>query len=489
MSTPDSWTNELVSVRLRLYSYWELAGIFARVLLGRRRRARICIMSDERANTWISLVVFLSFLLSAGYAFWHRIEPTVDAGAYDQIAINIRDGFGFREERAGNIEFDTSIIRVGPAYEFFLAGVYALFGHRYEAAWILQAFLHALTAYLLYLIARRVFPEEGRKIGLIAAALFGLHPDLIEISALLMTETFYLFLIVLALWWFVRVSEDPRAWRYTLFLSFSLALAVLSRPPVLLFIPVILWLYAARRQYARGAAFLTLLIAFLAPWSIRNFAVYRQFIPTTLVGEYNLWVGNTLTARGGQISGGYNPATDYGTRYGYSPFAAEARRQFRAFVTAHPTRFLRLTALRSVRYMSLIRPMGFWFYERRFPQLLFVGASLASIAALFVLGFSGIGLALKAGRGILLYFAVLALTAPLVLLPAVVESRYRFQIYPFLALFGGYLAAVCFSRTHHPLRPAARKMFLGASAILIGISVIDGIAFFSVVMERLRALL
>lgn len=445
-------------------------------------------MNDERANTWIPVVVLLSFLFSAGYAFWHRIEPVVDAEAYDQIAVNILDGFGFREGRTGDIGFDASIVRAGPAYEFFLAGIYSVFGHRYEAVWMLQAFLHAMTAYLLYLIARRVFRERGGMIGLIAAALFGFHPDLIEIAAMLMTETLYLFFVVLVLWCFARVYEESAQPRDTLLLSLAVVLAVLSRPPVFLFVPVILAFYAVRKQYARAAVFAALFSAFLVPWSVRNFMVYRQFIPTTLIGEYNLWVGNMPGSSGGQISGGRNPATEYGAERGYASFSAEARKQFRAFVAAHPAQFLRLTALRFVRYFSLIRPMGFWFYQRGTPQLLFVGVSFFAIAALFVLGFSGIGLALKTGRGILAYVAILALTSPLALLPTVVESRYRFQIYPFLALFGAYLAAVFFSR-FHVMRGKAFKVFAVVTAALVVVSVIDGIAFFPVVEEHVRALL
>ena len=36
---------------------------------------------------------------------------------------------------------------------------------------------------------------------------------------------------------------------------------------------------------------------------------------------------------------------------------------------------------------------------------------------------------------------MLTLTEPILLLVTVVQSRYRFQIYPFLALFGGYAIA------------------------------------------------
>jgi 4-amino-4-deoxy-L-arabinose transferase-like glycosyltransferase len=383
------------------------------------------------------IIISLSFFASLFYSFWYKIQPAVDARAYDSIAQNIINGNGFREEAEGDVLFDRSIQRAGPAYEYFLAGIYTIFGHQYEAVWIIQAILHALSAWLIWLIGKKIFFKDGETIGLIAATIFGLHPDLIEISAMLLTETFYLFLTILILYCFVEVYFSKK-WLWTVALVISLAIGILARPPILLFVPIIVFWYITKKQLKQFMLFGVLLVLCLIPWTVRNYTIYHQFIPTTLIGEYNLWVGNTLTADGGQLSSGYNPFDEYVTEHGYVTLHVAANTAFKNFISEHPGRFIELTAIRTIRYFSLIRPMGFWFYETGIPQLIFVGLSGIAIAFLFITGFTGMIKLAQKRNDLFYYVIVLALTAPVVLLPTVVQSRYRFQIYPFLALSAGY---------------------------------------------------
>lgn len=440
--------------------------------------------SIPKSKIIIFLIILFSFLAPLVYSFVYRIAPVVDALAYDKIAINLLEGRGFKEEADKSYEFDLAIVRAGPAYEFFLAGVYAVFGHHYEIVWILQAFLHAVSAYLIFLSCREIFKEKGDAIGLIAATLFGLHPDLIEISAMLMTETTYLFLIVLVIWLFIKLYQKSEQIRYSVFLSFATGLAILSRPPVILFIPIILIFYILNKKYKQGAVFLALLILTLLPWVIRNYFIYHQFILTTLIGEYNLWVGNTLLANGGQISSGYNPLTSYTEVNGFFTLKQQAGQEFWSFVIAYPFVFVKLCLIRIVRYFSLIRPMGFWFYQTGIKQIIFVFSSVLSIAVLFVVGFSGMAASLKEKKPFFYYFIALAFTSPLVLIPTVVQSRYRFQIYPLLAIFGGYFLVNFF--TH---KSGYKKNFVIVGSVLLAISLIDLLLFLPTILERLRYLI
>ncbi len=426
------------------------------------------------------LVFAVSFALSIAYSFYHRIEPVVDARSYDAIAQNIVSGEGFKEDRTLSYEFDPSIIRAGPLYEYFLAGVYALFGHSYPAVWVLQALLHVLSAYLVYRISRELFTEHSETIGLVSAMLIGFHPDLIEISAMLMTETLYLFLVTLTLLAFLKAYQKPEALSRALFLGGSTALSILIRPPVLFFIPIFLFLFVAKKQYRSVGVFLAVVCLCMLPWTVRNYTVYRQFIPTTLIGQYNLWVGNTLLAGGGQLAGGVNPAIAYLEGSGASRFAHEAGKEFRSFVFGHPLVFLKLTVIRIVRYVSLIRPMGFWFYQAGLPQLIFVALSGLSIALLFISGVAGLWRYIREQKELGYYLLALTLTAPLPLIITVVQSRYRFQVYPFLAVPGAYfLVALCHRAE------GVRRIGLITAGILLTISLIDVSMFLPVVLERL----
>ena len=428
------------------------------------------------------LIVLLSFLFSLGYSFIYKIVPVVDAQAYDKIAVNLLAGNGFKEEATKSYEFDYAIVRAGPAYEFFLAGIYAVFGHHYEIVWILQALLHTVSAYLIFLSCREIFKEKGDVIGLIAAALFGLHPDLIEISAMLMTETLYLFLMALVIWLFIKLYQKPERTCYSVFLSFATGLAILSRPPIILFVPIIFVFYILNKKYKQCALFSLVFILTLLPWVIRNYLIYHQFILTTLIGEYNLWIGNTLLANGGQISGGHNPLTSYVDVHGFFSLKQKASQEFFLFITNYPLVFIKLCFLRIIRYFSLIRPMGFWFYQTGLSQLVFVASSAISITILFISGFSGMILSWLDKNKLVNYLIVFALTSPLVLIPTVVQSRYRFQIYPFLAIFGGYFLVACWYKKQH----SWKSVVLVTIGLLI-LSLFDSYLFWPLINERISS--
>lgn len=429
---------------------------------------------------WLLLIVSFSFLASLAYSFYYRIYPVVDAGVYDKIAQHILIGRGYVEDLTKAPLYDHAITKVGPLYEYFLAAVYKIFGHYYEVVWVIQALLHALTALLLFLICKDVFKDRGEIIGLIAAAAIGFHPDLIEISAMLMIETAYLFFVTLTLWCFVKLYYAPKDWGFLVMLAISTGIAIFFRPPIALFLPVFVVFYLMRREYARLAVFSLLLAAIFTPWVIRNYRIYYQFIPTTLVSAHNLWVGNTIQSDGGQIGGGYNPSTEYTEKFGYAGFGAKADQEFLSFVLARPVDFVKLTAVRTMRYFSLIRPMGFWFYQNGIRQVFFVASSAAAIAVLFILGFAGMAMSLKLKNNLLNYLIVLALTAPLPLVFTVVQSRYRFQIYPFLAVFGAYAAVALWHRVS-----GTWKYVVRIGAILISASAIDAVLFMGKILARL----
>lgn len=424
-------------------------------------------------------LVAASFFVSLAYSFYFKIHPVVDAQAYDQIAQNLVMGNGFKEVASQPYKFDTAIIRAGPGYEFFLYGLYTLFGHHYEVVWFVQAVLHALTAYLIFKIARLLFPEQ-RGAAFIASLLIAFSPDLVEIGAMLMTETLYLFLTVLVLYLFVKLFKKPDNTGLAIALGAVLGLALLTRPPLIFFIPVVWWVLLSQKKY-KSALFFTISCGLvLVPWTIRNYLLYHQIITTTLIGQYNIWIGNTLQANGGQISGGFNPVTTYTSAYGFFGFKAKASAEFASFIFAHPFIFIKLCFIRLVRFFSLIRPMGFWFYQTGLSQMVFVASSFIFGLLLFVPGYCGLTRAVFSKNKILLFVAILAATAPLALLPTVVESRYRFQIYPFLALFAGYMFTELQGKKWW-----REKYVVYPVLVVVGVTAIDFFSSVATVLEHL----
>ncbi len=439
-------------------------------------------MSFAAKNKILACILVVAFVLPLVYSFFYQIRPVVDARAYDTIAVNILAGCGFKEVCTESYKFDTAITRAGPGYEFFLAGIYGLFGHHYEIVWVLQALLHALSAGLLYAIARRLLPgDEGLFVGLLAAAWFTLSPDLIEISAMLLTETLYLFLVI-ATWWLFVFLQSARHQKITaLVLGLVTGLTILTRPPVALFGIIFCGYFLIKKQYLVLALFIAGLAAALFPWMYRNLLIYDQVVFTTMIGQYNLWIGNRLESTGGQIAGGINQLIDYTAVHGFYTLPQKAKQEFLFFLTHYPLIFIKLCFLRFIRYFSLIRPMGFWFYQHGVKQAVFVACSGVWIALTFIGGYTGLAASVSKRREGWLVVVLLALSCPLLLLPTVVESRYRFQIYPFLVI--GFAYSVYWLK----VQPSIMKKTLIWIVLILGlISCIDSVLAFEQVIAHLK---
>lgn len=395
------------------------------------------------SNKILILILLLSFCVSLAYAFIFSIEPASDAGAYDTIAVNIAGGFGYQEDLSKDIANDFAIARVGPLYPYFLAGVYKVFGHHFEAVWILQAILHALSVLLIYLTALAIFSnfEQKKIISLWAAGIFGFYPDLIEISAMIMAETLYLFFVCLAVYVFFKFFNRTGTWPVIL-LGLTFGLATLSRPPVLFLIPVLLFYFYRQKKLLATVLFIVVLVMIFTPWTLRNYSIYERFMPFGAAGAMNFWTGNFHGGNGEQMA---HPAyLDFLNSHKITETADESVRQFKFFLKNYPGEFLKISVLRINKYFSIIRPIGFWFYQSGWSQFIFLCSSSIASIILFVFGIGGLIKSIKLKNKVLYYLMAFTLITPAIFFIAAVETRYRFQIYPLLAIFAGYFIVYLF---------------------------------------------
>ena len=459
------------------------------------------------------------FIVSLAFSFVSDIHPYGDAQAYDRIGWNLARGFGYleHEENAANPEKDDAIFRVGPAYEFFLAGVYTLFGHYREPVWIIQALLRALTAFFLFKIALLLFSHHPKKewIGFAAAAIFGFFPDLILINSFLLHETLLLFLSVAAVYFSLIALvtrpetnfSNPRRGRAkfapqilgirdlqkfvsrrgSMVITASLfwALAILTRPsellPFLIF-PAALFLATQKtRLVALSFLFPFLLVG---GWSLRNSLLYNQPLFTTTAGAYALWVGNNAKA-----SGGYDRPValqEARERYHSTGLSRVSLKNMYAFIIHRPLKFLELQFKKTIIYFSLIRPTGFWPHLQYVPlqRLFVIGASFTATALLFIAGAAGVWMLGKQKNNILLAFLGFLLAKPIAVIPFYVETRYRYSFYPLLAIMAAFFVIHIFSSRKPALRIAA-----GTVAAFLTIASIDAWFSLPVILNRLPYLL
>lgn len=413
------------------------------------------------------IIALLSMLASLFYSFYFRIQPAVDARTYDEVAMNIIRGNGFRLDMDLPIEKDEVITYQGPAFQYFLAGIYKVFGHHYEAVWFTNALLRFFSVLLIYLICRRIFGNEDRKIGWIAAGIFGFYPDLVEMSAMLMTETLFIFLTILTAYIFVRCYEKITYFNSAL-LSICFGAAVLARSSVGAFLLVFLFFFYKRRAWKQAVLSLAIFGLIMTPWAVRNYKIYHVFIPTMANFGYNFFVGNRLDADG---EGG-NPPELFAAQEKYGMINANywAFSQFKSFVKEHPFVYSKLTLSRAMKYFSFARPMGFWFYQKGLGQLLFVSSSVLFGALLFIFGFAGIlAWFFKERENKLLgYIFSFAFLTFLSVVPILIETRYRLPIYPFVAIFAGFAASRFISQWQE-----YKKYFWGGLALALSVSFTD----------------
>jgi len=209
---------------------------------------------------------------------------------YLSTALNSFKGRGFFP--------DYNTIRDGiyvppPGESLFILGVFTLAGKVTEPSTLLklQALLAGGMIVLGGLLCRRLVSPLA---GIVAAFLLAVHPDFIYQSAFLMTESNYIFELVLFLYLVTRAVEADCT-RWTLLAAVSLGLLHLQRINAA---PAGVAIAAAWLLYSRGKSWRNALIlgvvpfAVLLPWLARNLAVYGEPIWVNSNAGIHLYLAN-----------------------------------------------------------------------------------------------------------------------------------------------------------------------------------------------------
>ncbi|MCL4396526.1 MAG: glycosyltransferase family 39 protein [Chloroflexi bacterium] len=324
------------------------------------------------------------------------ISGASDQVSYDTLAQRLLSGHGFSfatswypftlpDEQTAQWSF---------AYTFYLAGVYALFGHHPLAARLIQVLISALNILLVYRIGRRLF---GEWVGLAAAAATAFYAYLIFFNAALMTQTFYILCLLWAMDVALQIADCPaegagprgglqkkaprlRDW---LLLGVALGVGALMRQTLLLFAPILFaWIWWATLRgsnspVVRGSSrikryvlrlthkpliigtvvSIAVVAALILPFTIRNYVVYHDFL--LLNSNSGFWFYS---------SNHPNQGTNFDPNY-VAPIPPELRglpepaidrallREGIGFIVADPIRFILLSINRTKDYFWLV-PSG-----------------------------------------------------------------------------------------------------------------------------------
>lgn len=244
----------------------------------------------RRPSFAVALATVAALAVLLRLAFVAAVDPQVpeigDASAYRLLAVNLADGAGYVRP------FDELLLGVRrptaeypPLFPALLAIPSALGAESAEAHRVVLAFVGGGTVILLGLLGRRL---GGGRVGLVAAALGAAYPMLILPEVTGMAEALYVPLVVVVLLAAQRAIARPSLPAFAalgaaagaaaltraegLFLGAAVALAsgVAARGGV-----------APARRIALVGTAAAVMVACVAPWTLRNAARLHAFVPVS----------------------------------------------------------------------------------------------------------------------------------------------------------------------------------------------------------------
>ena len=303
--------------------------------------------------------------------------PQIDAGYHDYWARGIATGDWTLPKNLSDWA-DPHIRSVPylrpPGYPFFLAGVYYLSGGSYLAARVVQMLLGLANCVLAFSLGRRIF---GSAVGLIFAFLMSSYGVFVYFEGELL-DSMLLVTLGLSLFHVLSFWADRFAFGRGLAGGIVLGLFALVGTNVLLFPPFVLgwsWWVARRRQDRRrlmsvGLGFIAGIVVTIAPVTIRNWIVSKDFVPVAANVGISLYTGNHEGADGGfaiipdlkELGAGDSwTCFDYpkmvqgverkiGHKVKYSEVSSYFVGRAMEFMRAHPARALKLVAGKTARF-------------------------------------------------------------------------------------------------------------------------------------------
>ena len=242
-----------------------------------------------------ALAVRVLYLVTArGDPLLGFVDAVPDASLYHNWAVGLLGG----RDLAG-------AYYIGPAYAFFLAACYRVFGVNPLAVIYVQCALGAATAAILYSVGRRLF---GNAAGWVAGAVWALYLPALFFETQLLPVTLTLFLVALSLALLVRgVESVPRRWLWTGGGGLVFSAATLARPNLLLFLPALAtWpVFRQGKQLKAVVAFVLAGLVGTAATAVRNKLVSDEWVLISSQGGLNFYIGN-----GPHAEGSYTPPPD-----------------------------------------------------------------------------------------------------------------------------------------------------------------------------------
>lgn len=248
-------------------------------------------------------VLGLVLRLAFGFLYWNDKPLTHDEREYLTLAQSLSEGRGLTYPQDHEVGTGQQFGRA-PGYPAFLSllGVDARATSAPARVKAVQAVLGAIVVWMIGILAARAWhPAAGAAAAFMAAA----YPPLVWISAYVFSETLYMPLAlgcVLLLGAACERADEEQSTRGggapAVAAGLLAGIAILVRPGMLPFLPLVALWFGRRRQWSLALAFCVAAAMMVAPWTLRNARTYGRLVLVASEGGVTFWTGNHPFARG-----------------------------------------------------------------------------------------------------------------------------------------------------------------------------------------------
>lgn len=244
----------------------------------------------NNVHRWLYLILPVAFLLRLLWVLHVKTAPVFDFLKYHLGALSIAEGMGYK--LYGN---PTAFEPIG--YPAFLALLYSAIAPRLIVPKLMNVLLSLGIIILAYFLGKRLFNKTA---GVLAALFLALSPRNIAYTSVLSNEIFFTFFLLLAL---VLLLNRAEKWWSGPLLGIITGILALTKPFMLLFPGVLFLIDLVQRGELKAglqkAVVVTVfMILTICPWTIRNYLVFREFIPISTNGGITLYLNNNPYAEG-----------------------------------------------------------------------------------------------------------------------------------------------------------------------------------------------
>ena len=257
-------------------------------------------MFFKKYKTEIIIFLLIFFLRILCFIFLSIIDNNLpysfplinlDAREYYQLANNLINYHVFSLSQTPPLVPDS--FRT-PAYPIFLAINLLLFKNFYVILFI-QMVMSGLIGVITYKILVLFF--KNKKSGLISALLFAFEPSALYYSNMFLTETFFLFCLLISIYYFLKI--DVLLNKNIILSGIFLGIAILTRPLALFlpFVLILIFLFLKKIKFKQKMIitllFFLCIFAVIFPWCIRNKIIFNSYNISS-VGSFNLYYFNAM---------------------------------------------------------------------------------------------------------------------------------------------------------------------------------------------------